>query len=104
MNGVCLWMYLPRKEISTEDIIELMHELMLFKPTGFRSSQKARQFRRLGCKNIWEQFRINPEQDAMFKTTVSLPPERPSGTLSRSCHRYARSFSAAFGRRIQHGA
>lgn len=70
MNGVCLWMYLPRKEISTEDIIELMHELMLFKPTGFRSSQKARQFRRLGCKNIWEQLRINLEQDAKFRTTA----------------------------------
>jgi hypothetical protein len=68
MSGVVLGMVLPRKEISAEDIIALLHELMLFKPTGFHSSRKARQFRRLGSKNIWEQFRINLEQDAMFKT------------------------------------
>lgn len=70
MSGVSLWMYLPRKEISAEDIIALLHELLLFKPTGFRSSRKARQFRRLGSKNLWEQLRINLEQDAKFRTTA----------------------------------
>ncbi|MBR4201277.1 MAG: hypothetical protein IKQ91_08420 [Oscillospiraceae bacterium] len=50
MRGISLWLYLPRKEISTANILALLHELMRFQPTGFRSSRKARQFRRLGSK------------------------------------------------------
>lgn len=59
MDGIHLVMYLPRAEIPADDIITLSHELMLFQPTGFRSTPKARQFRRLGSKTFWEQFRLN---------------------------------------------
>ncbi|MBQ8920652.1 MAG: hypothetical protein IJ060_00620 [Oscillospiraceae bacterium] len=63
MDGIHLVMHLPRNEVPADDIITLSHELMRFQPTGFRSTQKARQFRRLGSKTFWEQLRLNLSYD-----------------------------------------
>lgn len=61
--GSELRLCLPRSEIPTEDIIALAKELMRFQPTGFKSTPKARQFRRLGSKTFREQLRLNLAYD-----------------------------------------
>lgn len=62
-SGIDLVMHLQRSAVPAEDIIALAHELMRFQPTGFESTPKARQFRRLGSKTFWEQLRLNLAYD-----------------------------------------
>lgn len=54
-----------RDRIVAEDVISLMHNLMLFNPTSFRSNLK--NFKRLGKNNFWEQVRLNLEQRDYFR-------------------------------------
>ena len=54
-----------RNNVSYEDVIKIMQNLMVFKPTSFRSNLK--NFKRLGKSNFWEQVRLNLEQRDYFR-------------------------------------
>ena len=55
-----------RSNVTTDDIIKVMRDLMLFNPTSFRSNLK--DFKRLGKNNFWEQVRLNLEQTSYFRS------------------------------------
>ncbi|MCQ2593319.1 MAG: hypothetical protein MJ188_11115 [Treponema sp.] len=55
-----------RSNVTTDDIIKVMRDLMFFNPTSFRSNLK--DFKRLGKNNFWEQVRLNLEQTSYFRS------------------------------------
>lgn len=64
-----------RSQAQTEEIIALMRSLMFFQPKSYRSDRK--DFKRLGCKNFWEQLRINLQQNDKFYVDAKMVSSNP---------------------------
>lgn len=64
-----------RSQVKTEEIIALMRSLMFFQPKSYRSDRK--DFKRLGCKNFWEQLRINLQQNDKFYVDAKMVSSNP---------------------------
>ena len=63
-----------RSQVKTEEIIALMRSLMFFQPKSFKSNRK--DFKRLGCKNFWEQVEIGLNCNDSFRASLeALDPE-----------------------------
>lgn len=64
-----------RDRIVVEDVIRIMHNLMLFNPTSFRSNPQS--FKRLGKNNFWDQVRLNLDNHEYFRSYAKEFKQNP---------------------------